>query len=190
VHEIAGLIELVVSPLSPAGVDAEPAPPTFLVPVEWSGRRQLVDPRHWQRWLNFAKREWPAEYEEQNFDHGSFWLRRGDVLGDPTGASEAPAEYRRAWASRWRAHVASVGGTPRATGNHGTVSVIAEIDAGAIEGAAHGERLFVDEMPDLDRPLRVSDVHEHTSTALLDLGAGDARVPLVGWTCSRLPKLE
>jgi hypothetical protein len=187
VHEANGWLELVLAPNSTDGIDDAPGFPTILVPVAWSGRRELIEPRYWQRWSNFAKREWPGEYETQNFEHGSFWLRSGDEWGAHTGASWPPAEYLHAWMTRVPIHVTAVGKEQRTFGID-TTSV--ELDAGAREGMSIGTRLFVDELPDLDRPVRVISVREHACTAELEQSSEDARVPLVGWTCSSLPKLE
>ncbi len=51
-------------------------------------------------------------------------------------------------------------------------------------------RLFADQLPDLDRPIHVVGASEHACTAELRQSDQDARIPLVGWTCSTLPKLE
>jgi len=182
-----GLLELVRSPDSTDGIDDAPAAPTFLVPVAWSGRHQLVEPRYWRRWSNFAQREWPNEYETQNFEHGSFWLRRDDEWGVHTGPSQPPAEYLRAWATRPRVHVTAVGSEKR---TFGSSTITVELDAGTRGGLSVGMRLFVDELPDLDRPVHVISVHEHACAAELEQSTQAARMPLVGWTGSALPKLE
>jgi hypothetical protein len=189
VREVGGLLELVRSPDSTDGIDDAPPPPTFLVPVEWSGQHHLVEPKYWQRWITFAKREWPAEYEPHNYEHGSFWLRKGEELGAHSGASQPPAAYRKAWAERRQAHVTTVGAAqPRA--NPSAYSTTLALDAGSAEGIVEGMRLFVDELPDLDRPLLVLTVSEHACTAVLEQIAADERMAHVGWTCSTMPRLE
>ena len=189
VHAANGLLELVPSPKSVDGIDDAPEPPTHLVPVVWSGRHHLVEPKYWQRWSNFAKRERPAEYEPHNYDRGSFWLRAGEELGDHSGPSQPPLAYREAWSKRLPIHVVKVGVGQRQP-NSSVYSTTLELDAGAHEGIVVGMRLFVDEMPDRDRPVRVVTVREHWCTASLDQDLQDARVPVSGWTCSTLPKLE
>jgi hypothetical protein len=189
VRRIDGLLELVLAPGSIDAVDDRLPRPTVLVPIEWSGRKHLVEPRYWRRWSNFTKREWPAEYEPQNYDRGSFWLMRGGELGDYSGPSRPPAEYRKAWASGMHAHVTSWTAKSITPGSVIRLTSL-ELSAGVREGIAEGTRLFVDEMSDLDRPVRVNVAREHDSSAVLEQRSDDMREPHVGWTCSTLPKLE
>jgi hypothetical protein len=186
VREVAGLVEL-----NPAvgsdNIDDGPELPTYLVPVEWSGRHHLIEPRRWQRWLNFAKREWGECLT--GLDRGDFWLRRGDVLGEHTGPSHPPAAYRAAWPARLQAHVVSVISGHLIPGSC-LYSTAIELDLGTRDGIEPPARLFVDEMADLDQPVHLIAATEHRSTAELLQDQQDPRVPHVGWTCSNLPNLH
>jgi hypothetical protein len=154
-----------------------------LIPVSWGSRRYLIPADDLVGFCNNVN----EGREPRNGSHGLYLLRRGDENKRVTGLPQVPEEYRQYLLAK------PIEGTIIAVGPYTTRPSVVDwkfkdtpvtIDAGRKRGLRVGMELVVTEPPDTVESVRITNVEETRSEAVMIQAGEEEPGPKVGWRLS------